>query len=77
MNLPAQIRWISKNLPLDARASGQVFTDLPSLCWQVHHSLGRCTTLFVMNCLVYIAAAAALALASKPTHQVDNVLLRC
>ena len=31
------------------------------------------TTLLVMDCLVYIAAAAALALASKPSHQVDNV----
>ena len=36
-------------------------------------SLGSCTTLLVLNCLIYIAAAAALALALKPSLQVDNV----
>ena len=36
-------------------------------------SLGSCTTLLNMDCCVYIAAAAALLLASKPSMQVDNV----
>jgi hypothetical protein len=45
INLPAELGWISKNLPLGPRASGcalgpralgQVFTDPPSLCWQVY-----------------------------------------
>ena len=36
-------------------------------------SLGSCTTLLDMDCLVYIAAAVALALASKPSLEVDNV----
>ena len=36
-------------------------------------SLGSWTILLVMDCLVYITAAAALALASKPSLQVDNV----
>ena len=36
INLPAELGWISKNLPLGPRASGQVFTDPPSLFWQVY-----------------------------------------
>ena len=36
-------------------------------------SLGSCITLLVMDCLVYIAAVAALPLASKTSLQVDNV----
>ena len=45
INLPAELGWISKNLPfgpwpsgcaLGSRALGQVFTDPPSLCWQVY-----------------------------------------
>ena len=35
--------------------------------------LMSCTTLLIMDCLVYIAAAAALALASKLSLQVGNV----
>ena len=40
------------------------------------HILGSCTTLLVMDFLdlVYIAAAVVLAIASKPSLQVDNVL---
>ena len=41
INLPAELGWVSKNLPLSPQAApsglGQVFTDPPSLCWQVHH----------------------------------------
>ena len=45
INLPAELGWISKNLPLGPwpsgcalgpRALGQVFIDPPSLCWQVY-----------------------------------------
>ena len=45
INLPAELGWISKNLPLGPwpsgcalgpRALGQVFTDPPLLCWQVY-----------------------------------------
>ena len=48
INLPAELGWISKNLPLGPwpsgcalglRALGQVFTDPPSLCWQVYPRL--------------------------------------
>ena len=48
INLPAELGWISKNLPLGPRPSGcalgpralgQVFTDPPSLCWQVYPRL--------------------------------------
>ena len=40
MNLPAERGWVSKNLPQGPRApaEGQVFTDPPKLCWEVHHS---------------------------------------
>ena len=37
INLPAELGWISKNLPLGPRAFSQVFTDPLLLCWQVHH----------------------------------------
>ena len=45
INLPAELGWISKNLPRGPRPSGcalgpwalgQVFTDPPELCWQVY-----------------------------------------
>ena len=50
INLPAELGWISKHLPLGPRPSGcalglralgQVFTDPPSFCWQVYPNLGR------------------------------------
>ena len=39
INMPAELGWISKNLPLSPRALGQDFTDPPLLCWQVYSRL--------------------------------------
>ena len=60
MNLPAELGWVSKNLPLGPRAApsglGQVFTDPPELCWQVHHS---CSSNRMLEQLPVLAAAVA------------------
>ena len=60
MNLPAERGWVSKNLPeargRSPRAEGQVFTDPPELCWQVHHS---CSSNRMLEQFPVVAAAVA------------------
>lgn len=53
MNLPAERGWVSKNLP---EGRGQVFTDPPELCWQVHHS---CSCNRMLEQFPVVAAAVA------------------
>ena len=73
MNLPAEGGWVSKNL-LEARgrsprAEGQVFTDPPELCWQVHHS---CSSNRMLE--QFPDVAAAVAAESFTTEQVCTIL---
>ena len=60
MNLPAELGWVSKNLPLGLWAApsglGLVFTDPPELCWQVHHS---CSSNRMLEQFPVLAAAVA------------------
>ena len=60
INLPAELGWISKHLPLGPRPSGcalgpwalgQVFTDPPLLCWQVYPSLNSLNSLTSLTSL--------------------------
>ena len=60
MNLPAEQGRVSKNLPeareRSPRAEGQVFTDPPEFCWQVHHS---CSSKRMLEQFPVVAAAVA------------------
>ena len=67
--LPLGFSRVSKNLPRGPRAEGQVFTDPPSFCWQVHHS---CSSNRMLEQIP--AVAAAVAAESFTTEQVCKIL---